>query len=129
MTDVIAPPADKAGDEHAAPVDAVVDDDFFDHLPDRQRLPAIPLGVLGLEPVEAAVGIVGALLLGQQQGEAIAVGERRPPCPEVITGRGLGAAVQHHHERGIGGKRGRQIAEHSQVPGIRSEAVNLLQSA
>ena len=41
-----------------------------DHLPDRQRFAAPAVGIAAAEPVEAAFGVVGGLLLGEQQGEA-----------------------------------------------------------
>ena len=114
-------------DEHAAPVDPVIDDGFFDHLPDRVRFAPVAPAVFGLKPVEAAVGIVGALLLRQQQREAVTLGKRRPPCAEIIPGCGLGTAVQHDNEGRIFRKRGRHIGHHPQVAWVRSEAANFAQ--
>ena len=54
--------------------------------------------VLGLEPIKAAVGIVGPLLLRQKQRKPVAVRKRRPSDPKIITCCGLGASVQHNNK-------------------------------
>ena len=79
-----------------------VDNDFLNHLSDGQRFPFTPLDIAGVEPVEAAVGVIGPLLLGKQQGEAVAVGKRRPSCPKIVVCRGLCASVKYNDEGWIG---------------------------
>ena len=73
-----------------------------DHLPDRKRLTVPPFDVAGLKPVEAAIWIIGALLLGQEQGEPEPLRQRRPSRPAIITWRVLRASVEDNHERAIG---------------------------
>ncbi|PAV93283.1 hypothetical protein WR25_26393 [Diploscapter pachys] len=58
--------------------------------------------VLGREPIEAQIGVVGAPLLGEQQHEPGFVGNLRPAGATVIARRGLRTAVQHDHQRGPG---------------------------
>jgi hypothetical protein len=78
MIDVIAPPAERPVTNYPVPIDTEVVDGFFDHLPNRKCFALIAPAVLGQEPIEAAVGIVGALLLWQKQGESISIRQRRP---------------------------------------------------
>ncbi len=68
-------PGRQAGDEDPRRIEPVVRDDRGDGGGDRRRLAVAATGVAGLEPVEAAVGVVGADLLGEQQGEAERAGE------------------------------------------------------
>ena len=77
-----------------------------------------PLDISGLKPVEAAVWIVGPLLLGQQQSKAVSIRERRPSRPEIISGRGLRTSVQHDDQRWVGRKFEREMAKHPQVAGV-----------
>ncbi len=102
-------------DEDAPPIDALFDDDLLDHLSDGQRFSLAPLDIAEFEPIEAAGGVIGPLLLGKQQDEAVAVGERRPPCSMIVVCRGLRAPVQHNDERRIGGKPRRRVAPHPQI--------------
>ena len=60
----------KPGDEDPMLIDAVVGDHARDHLPDRGGLAAPARDVVRIEPVEAAIGVVRALLLRQQQAQS-----------------------------------------------------------
>ena len=70
-----------------------------DHVPDRKGFAAVARGVFRIEPIEAGGGVVGRLLLRHQQGEAVALGERRPAGAEIVTSGGLPAAMQHDDQR------------------------------
>jgi hypothetical protein len=105
----------------------VIADHGLDHLPDRHRLAPVALDVAGEEPVEALVGIVGWLLLRHQEHESITVREGRPAGTEVIDRCVLGAAMQNDHQRSL--RLRRDIFEHAQPAGIRSEAVHLGEAA
>ena len=61
-------PRREAGNEHPAAVDRMGLDHVLDHVPDRERLTLAALAVTALKPVEAASRVVGALLLGEEQG-------------------------------------------------------------
>jgi hypothetical protein len=78
--------------------------------------------VVGQEPVEAEVRIVGTLLLGIEQREAGFVGELRPARMMVVGGRGLRAAVQHDHQRRSGPMAGRKVVARLEGAGIGTEA-------
>jgi hypothetical protein len=110
------------------PIDTVIDDRFFDHLPNGKRFALIALAVFGLKPIKTAIGIVGPLLLGQKQGKTVAVREGRPSGPEIVSCCGLGASVQNDDKCGIVRKSGRSIAEHPQIAGVRSEIEYFAQS-
>ena len=109
-------------DEHAPPVDAMVDDHALDHLADGERLAAVAPYVGGKKPVEAVVGIVGALLLRKQHRKAMGVGQCRPSRTMVVDGGGLGAAVQGHDQGGIAGELSRHVRQHAQIARIAAEA-------
>ena len=117
----------QAGDEDAAGRDAVIADHRIDHLPDRQRLAPAALDVAGEKPVEALVRIVRGLLLRQHEREAVAIRERRPARPEIVAGRRLRTAVQHHHQRRFRPRR--HVFEHAQRPRVRPEPVDFGQMA
>ena len=116
------------GDEDPTPIDTVIDDRFFDHLPNRKRFALVAPAVLGLKPVKTTIGIVGPLLLGQKQGKTVSVRESRPSGPKIVSSCGLGASVQHDDKCGIVRKRRRSIAEHPQIAGVRSEIEHLAQT-
>ena len=88
----------------------------------------VALAVLGLEPIKAAVGIVGPLLLRQKQRKTIAVRKRRPSGSKIISCCGLGASVQHDNKCRIVCKGCRSILAHAEIAGIRSETNYFLQT-
>ena len=110
------------------PIDPVIDDGFFDHLPNRKKFALISSVVLGPKPIKTAVGIVGQLLLWQQERKPITVREGRPPGPNIVSRRSLSASVQNDDKCGIVRNRRRSIAEHTQIAGVRSESENLPQA-
>ena len=110
----------ETGDEHAATVDPVIDDHFLDHVADRHRLASPALDVAGAKPVEAVFRIVRALLLRQQEHEAVAIGERRPAGAEIVARRRLRTAVQDDHQRRLRVRR--HVFEHAQRAGIGAES-------
>ena len=57
--------------------------------------------VARLKPIETAVRVIGALLLGQQQSDAEPIRQRRPSRAKIIAGRALGASVQNDNEGAI----------------------------
>jgi hypothetical protein len=74
----------------------MIDDHFLDHLADRHGLASPALDVAGKKPVETVFRIVRALLLRQQEHEAVAIGERRPAGAEIVTRRRLRTTVHLH---------------------------------
>ena len=88
------PAGGQPNDEDAPAIDAMVPDHPLDHLPDRERLAVVALGIGRQKPVEAVVRIVGALLLGKQHRESVGVGERRPSRTVVIDSGGLRAPMR-----------------------------------
>jgi hypothetical protein len=107
----------------------VLGDHPVDHLPDRLGLAGVAPDVAGLEPVEAGLRIVGGLLFGIEQHEAVLIGERRPASAVVVAGRRLRAAVQNDHE-GRGRPYGfRGVLVHAQIAGVRAEARYWLKAA
>ena len=116
----------EAGDEYASAVDAVLDHHRLNHLPDRLRLALPALGVAGKKPVEAVVWIVGDLLLGKHEREAVAIRLRGPAGAQIVARRRLSAAVKYNHERGAPPRR-RNILEHAQGAGIGPEFANFNQ--
>ena len=119
----------KAGDEDAAAVDAMPSNGMLDHLADRMRLAVVAFDVAGLKPVEAALGIVGLLLLGIEQDEAVAIGQRGPARAVIVAGGRLRAAMENHHEGRGGGDAVRHIGQHAQIARIGAEAGGLRESA
>ena len=114
----------QAGDIDARPGDAMIEHHALDHLPDRQSFAAFARRVRGAEPGEAAVGIVRAFLLGQQQGEAEAIGHGRPAGAVIVSAGRLRAPVQDDNQgRGIRETFG-TVAEHAQIAGVRAEALD-----
>jgi hypothetical protein len=105
----------------------VIDNIFFDHLRDRMRLASLALTILSLKPIKAAVGIIGSLLLGQEQRKTVALRERRPSCTYIVSCCGLGAAVQHDDQRRTFRKGRRSISKHSQVARVGSKVMDFLQ--
>ena len=73
---------------------------MLDHLADRHGLTPSPPSIARLEPVETEIGIVGPLLLGEQDREAVAFGKLRPATAAIVGGSRLGAAVEHDYEPG-----------------------------
>ena len=110
-----------------AGVESVVGLHLVDHLLDRQRLARLAGGVADLEEVEAAVDVVDALLLRQQQCEAPLVGQFGPTRLIVEGGRGLRASMHRHDQRPAGRKAVGHVPEHLQVTGVRTERGHLLQ--
>ena len=111
----------KAGDEDAAAVEPRVGHGTLDHLADGERLALAAGNVAGQEPVEADVRVVGALLLGQEQGKAVALGERRPAGAVLIAVGRLRAAVQDDDERSAFRAALRHVGEHAQGARIGAE--------
>jgi hypothetical protein len=111
----------EAGDEDAPGIDAVRLDHMRDHLADRARLAAVARGVFRIEPVEAGVAVVDALLLGHQQREAVVPCERRPARAEIVSSCGLAAAMQHDDERARHLQLRRREREHAKIAGIVTE--------
>ncbi len=95
------------------------------HLLDRQRLSGAPPDVTRLEPVEAAVQVVGRLLLRQHQREPPLVGPLRPPGLVVEPARRLRTPVHRHHQRPPRGQPVRHVPEHPQIPRIAPEPGHL----
>ena len=96
------PAGRQPGDVDLRRIEPVRRDHRRDHLPDRLHLAMLTLDIAGLEPVETPVGIVAALLFGEQQGKAVALRQLRPARPMIISRRRLQAAVQHDHQRRTG---------------------------
>ena len=92
--------------------------DLLDHLADRLDFAAAGRGVFRLEPVPAEVRVVGALLLGEEEGEAVALGEGGPAGAVVVGGGVLGAAVEDRDERGALGETGGDVGEHAEFAGV-----------
>ena len=111
----------KAGDEDAAAIDAMRDDHRLDHLADRQRFAGVAADVFGHEPVEAEIGVVGALLLGEEHGEPMQIGKSRPAGTLVVSRGGLGAAVQDDDQRRVVGEVRRRIDPRPQHARVCSE--------
>lgn len=88
-------PRGQTCDENAFAVETMRDDHRFYHLPDGKRLAAVAPDIPRHEPVEAKVGVVGALLLGEEQCETKLISELRPARVMVVGIRGLGAAMQN----------------------------------
>ena len=116
----------QAGHEDPRRVQPVARDQEGDHLPDRQRLAGIPLHVGRTEPAEAAVEVVGPLLLRQNEREAELFSQLRPADAMVVAGGGLAAAMKRHDQRSPCPDFRRHEAEHAQVAGVRTELRYLL---
>ena len=67
----------------------------FDHLDDREGLPAIAPRIFRREPIEAEIGIIGADLLREEHDEAVSIGRGRPRGTSIIGRSGLRTAVEH----------------------------------
>ena len=104
----------------------MIDDHFLDHLADRHGLASPALDVAGKKPVETVFRIVRALLLRQQEHEAVAIGERRPAGAEIVTRRRLRTTVQDDHQRRL--RVHRHVFEHAQRAGIGAEPRDLGQT-
>ena len=113
------------GDENLAAIDAVRANRLLDHLADRERLAAAARGVTRQEPVEAGLGIVGLRLLRQQQDETVSLSKRRPSGAEIVACGRLGAAVQNDDQCRRRAELFRNVGEHPQRAGIRSETRQL----
>jgi hypothetical protein len=74
-----------------------------------QGLAATAPRILGREPVEAKIGVVGALLLGEQDRKSVLLGGAGPAGTEVVAAGGLRAAVEDDDERRSVWKRRRNI--------------------
>jgi len=112
-----------------SPAEAVPLDHVLDHLADREGFAAVAADVLRLKPVEAGSQVVGALLLREDESEAIAFGEGRPARALVVSRGCLRAAVQDEDERARGREPVRDEREHSQIAGIGPEPDDLRQDA
>jgi hypothetical protein len=69
------------------------------HFADGQSFSGIAPGIAGLEPIEAKICVVGALLLGKQHGEPFVVGKLGPAATAIKSGGVLCASVQDDHQR------------------------------
>src|SRR5262249_53774640 len=96
---------------------------------DRAGLATIACDVVRIEPVEAGIAVVGALLLRHQQREAVMLRKCRPSCTDVVAGRGLAAAMQYDDERARLLQLRRHEREHAQVTRIGAESGDLRQRA
>jgi hypothetical protein len=112
----------QADDEDAARIAVEAIDRGAGHGGDRSGLALVTFGVSGLEPLEAAAGVVGFRLLRQDQREAQFVGQRDPSGAGGKTGGVLAAAMQQYHEGRIGGD-WRQVGEHAQPAGVVAETL------
>ena len=111
----------QAVDEHARRIEPVRLGDLGDHRGDRGGLAAPAPCVGGLIPVEAEVEIIAALLLGEEQGETVAVGELRPAAAAIVQRRILGAAVEHDHQWRTMGEFGGDVGFRHQCAGVGAE--------
>ena len=82
--------------------------------------------VARLEPVKAAIWIIGSLLLGEEKREPEPLRQRRPSRPAIKTSRTLSASVEDNHQGAICGNVWGQIGEHSQGTGVGAEVIDLL---
>jgi hypothetical protein len=89
----------EASHEYFAVVSSKFRNGVVDHLPDRKRLAVTTCDVARQKPRETILRIVGRLLLRIDDGEAEAVGERRPAGAVVILVGGPGAAMQRDDQR------------------------------
>ena len=98
----------KPGDEHAPRVDA----------DDRATIRAIICRIEQASPLSRAVSsglnqlkqplaLFDACCSRHQQREAVMLRQRRPAGAEIVAGRGLAAAMQHHDQRRRAAKRDR----------------------
>src|SRR5436305_2322473 len=85
--------------------------------------------MLGKKPIEAAIWIIGLLLLRKKQTKAVAVGERGPASAVIVPSSGLGTSMQDDHEPGTVRCRGWGIPKHQQISGIAAEILDLPQAA
>jgi len=83
--------------------------------------------MLGYEPIEASIGVVGTLLLWQEQRETIAIREGRPARSNIVPSCRLSAPMQNHDQGGILFKGVRSVGEHAQTARVRSKAEHFLQ--
>ena len=104
-------------------------DSMIHHLPDRVGFALTALDISGLEPVEAALRIVGLLLFRIEQDEAIAIGERRPARAVIVSGGRLRASMQDDDKSRRGRKSFRSVSQHPEIPGVGSEACDFRQPA
>src|SRR4051794_19968695 len=104
-------------------------DHVLDHVPDRERLAVVALAVLALKPVEAALRIVRGLLLWNEQGEAVAVRERRPACAIVVAGCSLEAAMENNNQGRRACRLIRHVGEHTQVARVGAKARHLTKAS
>ncbi len=122
-------PGRQAGDENPSGVEPMGAHHAPHHRVDGGCLAGAPGDVAGLEPVEAAVRIVGAVLLGRQDGEAQALGQRHPSRRAGVGAGALGAAVQDHDQGGVGREVFGNIGQHPEAAGIEAEAAHLGEAA
>jgi hypothetical protein len=85
----------KTGDEDPLAVETMRADSRLDHLADRQCLAAVAADIAWHKPVEAKIGVVGALLLREEHGKTLLGGELAPAGTMIVPGGSLGTAVQH----------------------------------
>ena len=83
------PTRGEPGDKDALAVNSVSDDERLDHLADRESLAGIAPDVMWHEPVEAEVGIVRTLLLGEEQRDVVMIGKTRPSGTVIVARRRL----------------------------------------
>ena len=96
-----------------------------DHRPDGCRLALTAAVFLVAEEVKAERVVVGLLLLGQEQGEAEAVGQTGPAAIVIEGGGGLRTAMQGDDERGARRQTVRNALVHAEVAGVRAELGHL----
>jgi YD repeat-containing protein len=118
----------EAGHEDAAGIDVVEPRHAVDHRADRGGLAASAPGILDREPVEAQHRVVGPLLLGKEEDEAVPVGERGPAGAVIVDCGILGAAVEHDHDRGRALETFGHIVAGAQIAGIGAEIGEVRQS-
>src|SRR6516165_12672220 len=118
MTEAMSASGRKAGHEYLAVVSSKFRNGVVDHFPDRKRLAVATCDVAWQKPRETILRIVGRPLLGIDDREAKAVGERPPAGAVVIIVRDLGAAMQcddqWRHGRQVLGN----VGEHTKIAGI-----------
>ena len=98
-----------------------------DHLPDRRGLALAAPVVDRLEPVEAGAEVVRGRRLGEDEQEAVPVGEGGQPGVVGVDLGALRAAVQCDDDRRMRGQARRPVHVHVQSAGIGTEVAHSLQ--
>ncbi len=103
--------------------------DVSDHLPHRESFALIALRVARLEPVETQIGVIGALLLREEDRKSFLLRELRPTRSVVVDCCILRASMQHDDKGRFGRQDGRQIKPALQHARVRTEVFQLDQLA